>query len=31
LRGQVVVDDNKLLVKKGYGQFIKRNKSKGII
>jgi dihydropyrimidinase len=31
LRGKVAVDDNKLLVKKGYGQFIKRTKSKGII
>ena len=31
LRGQVAVDDNKLLVKKGYGKFIKRNKIKGII
>lgn len=26
LRGKVVVDDNKLLVKKGFGKFIKRNK-----
>jgi dihydropyrimidinase len=26
LRGQVAIDDNKCLVKKGYGQFIKRNK-----
>ncbi|HEV7231355.1 MAG TPA: dihydropyrimidinase [Bacteroidia bacterium] len=31
LRGEVAVQDNKLLVKKGYGQFIKRNKSTGII
>jgi dihydropyrimidinase len=26
LRGQVAIDDNKCLVKKGYGQFIKRSK-----
>ena len=26
LRGQVAIDDNKCLVKKGYGQFVKRNK-----
>lgn len=26
LRGKVVVDNNKLLVKKGFGKFIKRNK-----
>ena len=26
LRGKVAVDDNKLLVEKGYGKFIKRNK-----
>jgi dihydropyrimidinase len=26
LRGQVAIDDNKCLLKKGYGQFIKRNK-----
>ena len=31
LRGKVAVDDNKLLVEKGYGQFIKRNKVTGII
>jgi dihydropyrimidinase len=31
LRGEVAVQDNKLMVKKGYGQFIKRNKSIGII
>jgi dihydropyrimidinase len=27
LRGKVAVDDNKLLIDKGYGKFIKRNKS----
>ena len=27
LRGNIAVDDNKLLVKKGYGKFVKRNKS----
>jgi dihydropyrimidinase len=26
LRGQVAIDNNKCLVEKGYGQFIKRNK-----
>jgi dihydropyrimidinase len=26
LRGQVAIDNNKCLLKKGYGQFIKRNK-----
>jgi len=31
LRGKVAVDDNKLLVEKGYGQFIKRNKVSSII
>jgi dihydropyrimidinase len=31
LRGQMAVDNNKLMVKKGYGQFIKRSKSKVII
>lgn len=31
LRGKVVVDNNKLLVDKGYGKFIKRNKVSGII
>jgi dihydropyrimidinase len=31
LRGQVAVENNKLLVEKGYGQFIKRNKTNGII
>ncbi len=31
LRGKVVVDDNKLLVEKGYGKFVKRNKVSGII
>jgi dihydropyrimidinase len=31
LRGKVVVDNNKLLVEKGFGKFIKRNKVTGII
>lgn len=31
LRGKVVVDDNKCLVEKGYGQFIKRRKVSQII
>jgi dihydropyrimidinase len=31
LRGKIAIDQNKLLLKKGYGQFIKRNKSNGII
>ncbi len=31
LRGKIAVDDNKLLVEKGYGKFIKRNKVSGII
>src|ERR1035437_6540910 len=31
LRGKVAVDDNKLLVEKGYGKFIKRNKVSSII
>jgi dihydropyrimidinase len=31
LRGQVAVENNELLLKKGYGQFIKRNKTNGII
>lgn len=31
LRGKVAVDNNKLLVEKGYGKFIKRNKVNGII
>jgi dihydropyrimidinase len=31
LRGQVAIDDNKCLLKKGYGQFIKRNKVEGKI
>ncbi|MES2285748.1 MAG: dihydropyrimidinase [Bacteroidota bacterium] len=31
LRGKVAVDDNKLLVDKGYGKFIKRNKVSSII
>ena len=31
LRGQVAIDDDKCLVDKGYGQFIKRNKVSGKI
>lgn len=31
LRGQVAIDENKCLVEKGYGKFIKRNKVKQII
>ena len=31
LRGKMVVDDNKCLVEKGYGQFVKRQKVKGFI
>src|SRR6201993_2336211 len=31
LRGKVAVDNNKLLVEKGYGQFVKRNKVSSII
>ncbi len=31
LRGNVAIDDNKCLVDKGYGQFIKRNKVSGKI
>ena len=31
LRGQVAVDDGKVTIHKGYGQFIKRNKVSGII
>jgi dihydropyrimidinase len=31
LRGQLVIDENKCLAKKGYGQFIKRNKVSQII
>ena len=31
LRGKVAVDNNKLLVEKGYGKFVKRNKITGII
>jgi dihydropyrimidinase len=31
LRGKVAVDNNKLLIEKGYGQFIKRNKVSSII
>jgi dihydropyrimidinase len=31
LRGNVVIDDDKCLVDKGYGQFVKRNKVKGFI
>jgi dihydropyrimidinase len=31
LRGKIAVDNNKLLVEKGYGKFIKRNKVSSII
>lgn len=31
LRGQVAIDNDKCLIKKGYGQFIKRNKVEGKI
>jgi len=31
LRGQVAITDNKCLLEKGYGQFIKRNKVSQII
>ena len=31
MRGQVAIDDNKCLVRKGYGKFIKRQKVNGII
>lgn len=31
LRGQVAIDNNKCLLDKGYGQFVKRNKVKGFI
>jgi dihydropyrimidinase len=31
LRGKVAVDNNKLFVEKGYGQFVKRNKVSSII
>ena len=31
LRGQVAIDDNKLLIKKGYGKFVKRNKVSSIV
>ncbi|MES2593519.1 MAG: dihydropyrimidinase [Bacteroidota bacterium] len=31
LRGKVAVDDNKLLVEKGYGRFVKRNKVSSIV
>jgi dihydropyrimidinase len=31
LRGRIAIDDNKCLVEKGYGQFIKRNKVSGTI
>jgi dihydropyrimidinase len=31
LRGKVVINDNKCLVEKGYGQFVKRKKVSGII
>ncbi len=31
LRGKVAVEDSKCLLKKGYGQFVKRNKVKSVI
>ena len=31
LRGQVAIDNNKCLVKKGYGQFVKRSKVSQVI
>ena len=31
LRGKVVIDDEKCLVEKGYGQFVRRDKVKGFI
>ena len=31
LRGKVAINDNKCILEKGYGQFIKRNKVNGII
>ncbi len=31
LRGKVAIDDNKCLVGKGYGQFVKRKKVRGLI
>jgi dihydropyrimidinase len=31
LRGTVAIDENKCLIEKGYGQFIKRNKSAQVI
>ena len=31
LRGQIAIDDNKCLINKGYGKFIKRKKISGII
>ena len=31
LRGQVAIDNGEVKIKKGYGQFIKRNKVTGII
>ena len=31
LRGKVAIDDNKCLVEKGYGQFVKRKKVRGLI
>ncbi len=31
LRGQVAIENNQCLVEKGYGQFVKRSKVKGII
>ncbi|HRI21642.1 MAG TPA: amidohydrolase family protein, partial [Panacibacter sp.] len=31
LRGEVAIEDNKCLIEKGYGKFIKRNKVEGKI
>ena len=31
LRGQVAVDNGEVKIKKGFGQFVKRNKVNGII
>lgn len=31
LRGKIAIDQNKCLIEKGYGQFIKRNKVSGMI
>ena len=31
LRGKIAIDDNECKIKKGYGQFVKRNKVEGKI